>query len=123
MSVRHDAGTAGRAGIRASTATGYRMPPLHARPALGDCLAVYRHALAEGPPGKIIAGGVPAGGPQCPWPGPLSGVYWSATTGGHVIYESRLELARLLLADFDSVVTAIGPAVPAACAGGRSDPP
>jgi hypothetical protein len=29
------------------------------------------------------------------------GLCWSATTGGHVIYESRLELARLLLADFD----------------------
>jgi acetyl esterase/lipase len=62
MSHRHDAGTAGRAGIRASTATGYRMPPLHARPALGDCLAVYRHALTGHPPGKIIAGGVPVGG-------------------------------------------------------------
>jgi hypothetical protein len=33
--------------------------------------------------------------------------YWSATTGGHVIYESRLELARLLLADSDPGVTAI----------------
>jgi hypothetical protein len=30
-----------------------------------------------------------------------SGFYWCATTGGHVVYESRLELARLLLADFD----------------------
>lgn len=59
MSHRHDAGTAGRAGIRASTATGYRMPPLHARPALGDCLAVYRHALTGHPPGKILAGGCP----------------------------------------------------------------
>jgi hypothetical protein len=27
--------------------------------------------------------------------------------GGHVVYESRLELARLLLADFDRLVTAI----------------
>jgi len=36
-----------------------------------------------------------------------SGWYWSATTGGHVVYESRLELARLLLADFDPRVTAI----------------
>jgi hypothetical protein len=27
--------------------------------------------------------------------------------GGHVIYESRLELARLLLADFDRDVAAI----------------
>ena len=35
------------------------------------------------------------------------GCYWSATAGGHVIYESRLELARLLLADFDPGVTAI----------------
>lgn len=35
------------------------------------------------------------------------GYFWSATTGGHVIYESRLELARLLLADFDRDVTAI----------------
>jgi hypothetical protein len=35
------------------------------------------------------------------------GYYWSATTGTHVIYESRLELARLLLADFDPMVAAI----------------
>ena len=35
------------------------------------------------------------------------GYYWSATASGHVIYESRLELARLLLADFDPDVTAI----------------
>lgn len=33
--------------------------------------------------------------------------YWSSTTGGLVAYESRLELARILLADFDSEVTAI----------------
>ena len=37
----------------------------------------------------------------------LSGSYWAATTGGHVIYESRLELARLLLADFDPDVVDI----------------
>jgi hypothetical protein len=30
-----------------------------------------------------------------------SGTYWSATEHGHVIYESRLELARLMFADFD----------------------
>ena len=35
------------------------------------------------------------------------GYFWSATMSGHVIYESRLELARLLLADFDRDVTAI----------------
>jgi hypothetical protein len=34
-----------------------------------------------------------------------SGVYWSATTGGHVVYESRLELARLLFADMDPAVS------------------
>ncbi|GGJ75192.1 hypothetical protein GCM10010123_01460 [Pilimelia anulata] len=31
----------------------------------------------------------------------LPGEYWSATTGGHVPYESQLELDRLLMADFD----------------------
>lgn len=35
------------------------------------------------------------------------GRYWSATMGRHVVYESRLELARLMLADFDSQVTAV----------------
>ena len=35
------------------------------------------------------------------------GYFWSATMGGHVIRESRLELARLLLDDFDRDVTAI----------------
>jgi len=33
-----------------------------------------------------------------------SGAYTSATMGGFVLYESRLELARLLLADFDPQV-------------------
>jgi hypothetical protein len=33
-----------------------------------------------------------------------SGTYWSATMRGHVIYESRLELARLIFADFDQAV-------------------
>jgi hypothetical protein len=33
-----------------------------------------------------------------------SGIYWSATVRDHVIYESRLELARLLFADFDPSV-------------------
>lgn len=36
-----------------------------------------------------------------------SGSYWSATTYGPVIYESRLELARLLFADFDAHVHGI----------------
>jgi len=33
-----------------------------------------------------------------------SGTYWSATNRDHVIYESRLELARLLFADYDATV-------------------
>jgi hypothetical protein len=37
----------------------------------------------------------------------FSGLYWSATMGAHVVYESRLELARLLLADFDQAVVTI----------------
>jgi hypothetical protein len=50
-----------------------------------------------------------------------SGWYWSATTGGHVVYESRLELARLLLADFDPQVAVIAaqPFLVTAPSGGR----
>jgi hypothetical protein len=49
------------------------------------------------------------------------GYFWSATMGAYVIYESRLELARLLLADFDRDVTAIAaqPFLMQACVGGR----
>jgi hypothetical protein len=36
-----------------------------------------------------------------------SGTYWSSTQRDHVIYESRLELANLLLADFDPTVRRI----------------
>ncbi|MFZ3562740.1 TnsA-like heteromeric transposase endonuclease subunit [Streptomyces sp. BH097] len=36
-----------------------------------------------------------------------AGTYWSATTKSHVLYESRLELARLLFADFDPSVHGI----------------
>jgi hypothetical protein len=36
-----------------------------------------------------------------------SGSYWCAMTSGHVIYESRLELARLLYADFDRSVRSV----------------
>ncbi len=36
-----------------------------------------------------------------------SGSYWSATESAHVIYESRLELSRLLMADFDNSVIQI----------------
>lgn len=36
-----------------------------------------------------------------------SGTYWCATTGSHVVYESRLELARLMLADFDPLTVGI----------------
>ncbi|MEV7931001.1 TnsA-like heteromeric transposase endonuclease subunit [Kitasatospora sp. NPDC088779] len=36
-----------------------------------------------------------------------SGTYWSATMGAHVVYESRLELTRLLYADFDQDVRAV----------------
>jgi len=36
-----------------------------------------------------------------------SGWYWSSTMGAQVAYESRLELARILLADFDPRVVGI----------------
>lgn len=38
-----------------------------------------------------------------------SGSYWCATTGDLEVYESRLELARLLLADFDPQVADVLP--------------
>jgi hypothetical protein len=36
-----------------------------------------------------------------------SGMYWSATMHDHVVYESRLELSRLIFADFDHAVRRI----------------
>ncbi|MFI6688001.1 TnsA-like heteromeric transposase endonuclease subunit [Streptomyces sp. NPDC050485] len=36
-----------------------------------------------------------------------SGTHWSSTMRDHVVYESRLELTRLLYADFDQGVTAV----------------
>lgn len=50
------------------------------------------------------------------------GFFWSATMSGHVIYESRLELARLLLADYDRDVVAIAaqPFLIQAQVGGRA---
>ncbi len=36
-----------------------------------------------------------------------SGWYWPATMSGHVVYESRLELARIMLADFDPAVAGL----------------
>lgn len=36
-----------------------------------------------------------------------SGGYWTATTSAHVTYETRLQLRRLILADFDPSVTHI----------------
>jgi len=36
-----------------------------------------------------------------------SGSYWSSTEAAHVVYESRLELSRLILADFDPTVSRI----------------
>jgi hypothetical protein len=36
-----------------------------------------------------------------------SGLYWSATMRDHIVYESRLELSRLIFADFDPAVLRI----------------
>ncbi len=45
----------------------YRMPPRHPYPAaLDDCLAVYRHLLAERQPHDIFVGGASAGGNLAP---------------------------------------------------------
>jgi hypothetical protein len=50
------------------------------------------------------------------------GHYWSVTMDAHVIYESQLELARLVLADFDPNVTVIAaqPFLLQARVGGRA---
>ncbi|MDR3658463.1 MAG: TnsA-like heteromeric transposase endonuclease subunit [Mycobacterium sp.] len=53
--------------------------------------------------------------PLAPWRIPrwvhgqrhYSGRYWCATTTGHLLYESRLELARAIYADFDRTVNHI----------------
>ncbi|SLD07422.1 TnsA endonuclease N terminal protein [Mycobacteroides abscessus subsp. massiliense] len=37
-----------------------------------------------------------------------TGEFWSATTGSHLAYESRLELDRLWLADFDASPGIVG---------------
>ena len=39
-----------------------------------------------------------------------SGMYWSATMRDHVVYESRLELSRLIFADRDHAVAAVAEA-------------
>jgi predicted RNA binding protein YcfA (HicA-like mRNA interferase family) len=65
----------------------------------GDLATVSPQALASGLPWRVFR-----------WrhgQAHYSGWYWSATTGGHVVYESRLELARLLLADLDPQVASI----------------
>jgi hypothetical protein len=83
--------------------------------------AVSTHELAAVDPAMLVAGR--------PWrvfrwrqgQAHYSGWYWCATTGGHVVYESRLELARLLLADFDASIVRIAaqPFLVSASAGGR----
>jgi hypothetical protein len=70
-------------------------------------------AVPDRPLRQVTAGEIVAAAPwrtarsargQAHYPG----FYWSATAGCHVIYESRLELACLLPADFDPDVAAVG---------------
>ncbi|MFG2630298.1 TnsA-like heteromeric transposase endonuclease subunit [Streptomyces sp. NPDC048473] len=59
--------------------------------------------------------GVDAFEPSTPWRAfrwrygqrHYSGTHWSSTMRSHVVYESPLELTRLLYADFDQDVTAV----------------
>jgi len=58
----------------------------------------------------VVTGGVAATVTEFRWykgRRHYSGWYWSATVGRLVAYESWLELARIMLADFDPLVTAI----------------
>jgi hypothetical protein len=78
-------------------ADGMRLRELSVSVRLGDGTVTER-PLCQVTSGQVVSG--------APWRTARSargqvhypGFYWSATTGGHVIYESRLELARLLLA-------------------------
>ena len=71
------------------------------RPALGEARTSPAHEVSAG---QLFSG--------APWrtfrwyygQRHYSGTYWAATCRGHVIYESRLELAVLILADFDPQV-------------------
>jgi hypothetical protein len=64
---------------------------------------------------KWSATGVDVFAPSLPWrtfrwrygQKHYSGTYWSSTMRAHVVYESRLELTRLLYADFAPDVTAV----------------
>lgn len=77
--------------------------------------ASYRRAdgaLVRGPWARVVFEDVLAGLPVREFRAyrgrrHYSGWYWSATTSGHVVYESRLELARILLADQDPDVVGI----------------
>src|SRR6266702_3261485 len=69
--------------------------------------------VAEGESWTVVDGGVLSN--TVPWrtfrwykgQRHYSGVYWSATMRDHVVYESRLELSRLIFADFDSAAQRI----------------
>lgn len=68
--------------------------------------------VVTGPWGDITADAIACGLPWRTFPWYLgqrnySGLYWCATQSALVGYESRLELSRLMLADFDTTVTAI----------------
>ena len=76
--------------------------------------------------GSVSAGALAAGRPwrTFRWhhgQAHFSGWYWAATMRRHVVYESRLELARLLLADFDPSVLVIAaqPFYLTACVNGK----
>ena len=63
--------------------------------------------METGDDGGVVVGRAVANVPVARRAAHYSGTYWSATERGHVIYESRLELARLLFADFDASVNRI----------------
>lgn len=88
---------------------------LNARQRAGGIRVTYRAsggAVVETIMGRLRTGEVIAGLPMREfrwykgWRH-YSGWYWCATGQRLVVYESRLELARIMLADFDPAVTAI----------------
>lgn len=82
-----------------------------------DSVALSFRVVGDETPHQVDSAGLPAVAEAvlAPWrtfrwwygQRHYSGTYWSSTQGGHVIYESRLELSGLIAADFARPVTAI----------------
>jgi hypothetical protein len=92
---------------RLAAAAGWDDPPVSQTLAAGGVEVRYRRedgGFADARLDRLVVEDVVGGLPVREfrwWKGRVhySGWYWASTTGRHVVYESRLELARIMLAD------------------------